>query len=247
MLRFFRQLRKQLMEQNNIRTYFFYAIGEILLVVIGILIALQVNNWNERNKLDESNRIYLERLHEDITAMKQIYITRDASQMVREARESVTYIRGCDHSEEYRESLEKTLLSHQTLMMYPLVRGTYDEMLAGGAFARIQNDSLKTTISDLYSYLDFGQAQVTYFRDEVGRASAIIWEHADFWYDEQGMNRVDYDFAELCNSRTFRNAMAEIVDARSDWQEGHIALVSQMDKAIAILNTELGLSMVDED
>ena len=36
------------MEQNKVRTYFFYAIGEILLVVIGILIALQVNNWNEQ-------------------------------------------------------------------------------------------------------------------------------------------------------------------------------------------------------
>lgn len=45
MLRFFRQIRKKLMEQKKIRTYLFYAIGEIALVMIGILLALQVNNW----------------------------------------------------------------------------------------------------------------------------------------------------------------------------------------------------------
>ena len=54
MLRFFRHIRKSLIEQNKIRTYLLYAVGEILLVVIGILIALQVNNWNEERKaLDE--------------------------------------------------------------------------------------------------------------------------------------------------------------------------------------------------
>jgi len=47
MLKFFRTIRKKLIEEDDIRKYLFYAIGEILLVVIGILIALQVNNWNE--------------------------------------------------------------------------------------------------------------------------------------------------------------------------------------------------------
>jgi hypothetical protein len=47
MLKFFRTIRKKLIEQNNVRKYMLYAIGEILLVVIGIFIALQVNNWNE--------------------------------------------------------------------------------------------------------------------------------------------------------------------------------------------------------
>ena len=45
MLRIFHHIRKTLMEQNKVRSYVLYAIGEIALVMIGILLALQVNNW----------------------------------------------------------------------------------------------------------------------------------------------------------------------------------------------------------
>ena len=51
MLRFFRQIRTRLLLSNNFSKYALYALGEILLVMVGILLALQVNNWNEnRNK-----------------------------------------------------------------------------------------------------------------------------------------------------------------------------------------------------
>ncbi|MFN1835213.1 DUF6090 family protein [Balneola sp. MJW-20] len=56
MLRFFRLIRKKLIEESRVRQYVYYAIGEIFLVVIGILIALQINNWNEeRQKASEVN------------------------------------------------------------------------------------------------------------------------------------------------------------------------------------------------
>lgn len=61
MLRFFRQIRQRLLTDNKFIKYLLYAVGEILLVVIGILIALQVNNWNEERKAKrELNTILLE-------------------------------------------------------------------------------------------------------------------------------------------------------------------------------------------
>ena len=50
MIKFFRNIRQQLLRDNRVSKYLLYAMGEILLVVIGILIALQVNNWNEKQK-----------------------------------------------------------------------------------------------------------------------------------------------------------------------------------------------------
>lgn len=54
MFRFFRKIRLNLLSENNLRKYLVYAIGEIVLVVIGILIALQINNWNNQRILDKS-------------------------------------------------------------------------------------------------------------------------------------------------------------------------------------------------
>ncbi len=50
MIKFFRKIRQNLLSENKFSKYLIYAIGEIVLVVIGILIALQINNWNEKQK-----------------------------------------------------------------------------------------------------------------------------------------------------------------------------------------------------
>ena len=52
MIKFFRKIRQRLLTENKFSKYLFYAIGEIVLVVIGILIALQINNWNN-NRIED--------------------------------------------------------------------------------------------------------------------------------------------------------------------------------------------------
>jgi hypothetical protein len=65
MLTFFRQIRQSLFMENKIKTYLKYAIGEIVLVVIGILIALQINNWNEERQRIEKEYEIMTNLAED--------------------------------------------------------------------------------------------------------------------------------------------------------------------------------------
>jgi hypothetical protein len=85
MAKFFRQNRKEGMTQNKTGSYIKYAIGEIILVVIGILIAVSINNWSETNKQkQELNNIYtnvFEDLNADIAHVDEIikgYKSRDS-------------------------------------------------------------------------------------------------------------------------------------------------------------------------
>lgn len=59
MLKLFRRIRRKLVASGSIGKYSLYAVGEILLVVIGILIALQISNWNEQRKENAIAKDYL--------------------------------------------------------------------------------------------------------------------------------------------------------------------------------------------
>ncbi len=71
MIKFFRHIRKSLLMENKTGKYFKYAIGEIILVVIGILIALSINNWNENRKAKILEKNYYCLLLDDLKQDKQ--------------------------------------------------------------------------------------------------------------------------------------------------------------------------------
>lgn len=68
MISFLRKIRQKLLQQNRITQYLTYAIGEIILVVFGILIALQINNANEARKAKQSERVVLKNIVQDLKA-----------------------------------------------------------------------------------------------------------------------------------------------------------------------------------
>ncbi|SFN76705.1 hypothetical protein SAMN04487989_103282 [Bizionia echini] len=68
MIKFFRKIRRKLLSENKFSKYLLYAIGEIVLVVIGILIALSINNWNSERIANEKMITYLKNIREDLTS-----------------------------------------------------------------------------------------------------------------------------------------------------------------------------------
>ncbi|TYA58269.1 DUF6090 family protein [Formosa maritima] len=71
MIKFFRKIRQNLIMENKTSKYFKYAIGEIVLVVIGILIALQINNWNENRLKSNKETAILANIHKEFKQNKK--------------------------------------------------------------------------------------------------------------------------------------------------------------------------------
>ncbi len=72
MIKFFRRIRQRLLSENRFSKYLIYAIGEIILVVIGILIALQINNWNQNRLQVKEEQKILENLKIDFDNNKKL-------------------------------------------------------------------------------------------------------------------------------------------------------------------------------
>ena len=70
MIKFFRKIRYDLMKKNKTGKYLKYAIGEIILVMIGILLALQVNNWNQQRIAAQKEQLLLKALHDEFVDNK---------------------------------------------------------------------------------------------------------------------------------------------------------------------------------
>ncbi len=90
MIPFFRKIRKKMADDNKPLKYMRYAIGEIVLVVIGILIALQINNWNEQSKIDKS-------IDSDLVILKQNLLV-DQTQLENLKQSMIINIHSADSS-----------------------------------------------------------------------------------------------------------------------------------------------------
>ena len=90
MTSFFRKIRIKLLKTNNLKRYLLYATGEILLVMIGILLALQVNNWNQNRLIKKQEKVLLEEIQSEF-----IYNESEFKENLRRyslVRTSLTYI-----------------------------------------------------------------------------------------------------------------------------------------------------------
>ena len=156
MIKFFRHIRKNVLMENKNSKYIKYALGEIILVVIGILIALQINNWNEDKKDQLKVKSYLKNLvddlNQDISETKfrisrikyeAIFIDSIAAYFRHKKIEDL------DNLEAFSKSFD--YFGYRPFQWY---KNTIDELKNSGSMKSIKNDSIRLMINEYYALTD---------------------------------------------------------------------------------------------
>jgi len=149
MIKFFRNIRQKLLTENNFRKYILYAIGEIILVVIGILIALQINNSNENRKLRTKELIYLNNIKTDLKL--NINTLEEFIQNREKTVEAVDSLLIYFKREKELDTDRFNFFNVTVLDWYPLVMhtNTYEELMNSGNFALISNKTIKNDLQNM--------------------------------------------------------------------------------------------------
>ncbi|MFY0630269.1 MAG: hypothetical protein JXR05_07795 [Flavobacteriaceae bacterium] len=181
MIKFFRHIRKSLVSEGKTKTYLLYAIGEIILVVIGILIALQINNWNELQKEKESlETIYnlvISDLESDLKAIpKVLEYNNNKSPLLRHV------IQGNLNQNDYVDNTK----------YYNLISGSEDFSLKTKGYEQLRNfndrdfssDELQIKINDFYEHYNIRLEGLNELALDDLKSNYNYWKENFSWYPD---------------------------------------------------------------
>lgn len=221
-MKVFRKIRQKLLAESKFSKYIMYAIGEIILVVIGILIALQINNWNQNRKDDKTLKEYLGKIKvhtlEDLRKLDTItkYRTQLAV-LCKKAR-----VRILDKTEDEDLLLFMSCGVAFADFYFKSNTGGYEALKSSEYFGKINNTSLDSLLTSYHSivediaenersYNDYVVSQEAYLSTQFDRslilASAFLPQDS---LQLRATPQSEYydDFAEYTASAPYRNVIS---------------------------------------
>ena len=239
MIKFFRKRRQKLLTENKFRKYLLYAIGEIALVVIGILIALQINTWNEQRKLKTKELKSLQELRSDLVQnLNDMRINIASFMICKNSNEIIVY--NIENNIKYNDSLD-----YHFSMLYPFItfsvnQTAYDNLKLNG-IGLITNDSLRRSISDLYanrfqSYMTFENTyMVSHYKDFI--KPIFISEFSTYEYTVAAKPK---NYAEFITNSEYKQVLNFTIDIcnnfirfQTDLKERTQEIIKRIDKEIS--------------
>ena len=187
-----------MLSEGKLGKYFKYAIGEIVLVVIGILIALQINNWNEIQKMDKWEKGFLKDLRNELdNDLKQLTTVYNMQMSKGNANRKVLELIKTTKKENKAIIDSVYAVAQEGNMTFFPTTGVYDSALSAGKIENIKSDSLKYAILNLYNHY----YKRLIYNGEVldGVVGKVDWENKEYWSEsEQIINSwesiQDYEF-----------------------------------------------------
>lgn len=243
MARIFNSIRQRMLSQNKFTRYLVYAIGEIVLVVIGILIALQLNANKDLRKARSTELNYLQNIKSDLlanTAKVDEFVAARTS-CIEAAQRIIAKING-DPITDWPVFTEDRIAIYDWKRFYP-INYTVQELMNSGGLALLTNDSVKTTLLVLESLYKQTKAEEDHFRfDSEELIYKPVYEMMDleptlnqYMGAEVVMDRKTYDafFADFRTKNGFLMVLIEFSTMNGQLKEirtiseGLIALIDR--------------------
>ena len=164
MMKFFRKIRYDLMGKNKTGKYLKYAIGEIVLVVIGILIALQINNWNANRKAILIADEYYCQLLNDLRQEKEQLeaLSKEAKQCIAIGKQLIKDLHAKEKSK--NELIKDYLLAVRSIAYVP-INATYKDLESSGNLGLLKNKDVKKNLIKYYSEVESINFKITENRE----------------------------------------------------------------------------------
>lgn len=170
MIKFFRKIRQNLLSEGKVGKYFKYAAGEIILVVLGILIALSINNWNDQRKTDQLELQLLFELKSSITESKnELTYSYEENQLTVQRFEFILSHLKTDLPE---STAIDSCFYQIPFWVSPFVNYTAYESMKTKGLDLIKNDTIKNRIIDLYD---------TNFARLINEYDKVEWINYQTW------------------------------------------------------------------
>jgi hypothetical protein len=178
MIKFFRKIRQKLLSENKTGKYLKYAFGEIILVVIGIIIALQVNEWNNERNKNKAEEIVLEQFKSDLLKsqkeLKEIKIY-----YYERTKACAIVLRAFWKTETLNDSIEKNLELPNSIKIYSPILGTARSLINSGSIELLRSPELKNEIVSYVEKVDdklihIKRHEESYFRKGRGITLEIM-------------------------------------------------------------------------
>ena len=168
MISLFRKIRYRLAQENQFLKYSRYAIGEIVLVVIGILIALQINNWNEQRKERIEEKIFLKRFEVELNTNLENILTAISLNKNRIHRAEFL-LRTIDNPQLAVDSSSYFMKSieHAGYTNIPLISdNAFEELKSSGNLSLISNEVLRAALQKYYSWTS-SEGQYNFLQQDI--------------------------------------------------------------------------------
>ena len=191
MIKLFRKIRQDLLSKGKTGKYLKYAIGEIILVVIGILIALQINNWNENRKNKIAEADYYCRILDDFEITEKL-INESLQGITNRIGISKKIIVDLNKTPNNKSEILNDFLNTLRQNVFVPSNIAFEDLTSSGNLKLITDIQLKNTLIEYNAFLENTLSLLQENRNELNERM-INYESAT----EVGMQEFDYLKKEL--------------------------------------------------